>query len=502
MIDQINKDIENINSNIEILPKNTKKNIEKYNEYIDDCINKYTELSKEIRKEIDNRYNNFKSKYNSPLFEVVDTQIKYNSIKLSDKRARTSEKLNFGYLFYCLENSSGNLDEVNKVLSLIIANFKSAGIDLVEADFMYNEHVSKYMSTFLSNKDNIQDVFNELFWKDPDILKQIELNIRYLYNKNKKKLTEYFDNKYTDFDFKKFIHDHKDNIMKNEQAKHDNIKYNFDLFYERKRDVNEFLNEKIISELKSSFLVDESLERNYENLTKLKKSLFEYKEFKKFEFIIKDLKDLYSHKEEFKDLFNNKLKEIEKKENNLLGINKKINRTGFFRLRENKLSLAKAERNNLLNEIFNDYVELDSIKIKDTIYNYVTDETTYYDLLKFATYNFSYIVSLLKKEDPEVSLDGIKDTMAELQMFIYDNYIDIIDYVTVKEDKELDKIIYEKYKLNSIVVNLEKMELDQIDKYMDTVDKLILYYDINKLKINLSDIKFLLDTDDTLKKID
>ena len=28
MIDQINKDIENINSNIEILPKNTKKNLD------------------------------------------------------------------------------------------------------------------------------------------------------------------------------------------------------------------------------------------------------------------------------------------------------------------------------------------------------------------------------------------------------------------------------------------------------------------------------------------
>ena len=35
MIDKINKDIENINSNLQILPKNSKKNMEKYNEYID-----------------------------------------------------------------------------------------------------------------------------------------------------------------------------------------------------------------------------------------------------------------------------------------------------------------------------------------------------------------------------------------------------------------------------------------------------------------------------------
>ena len=142
------------------------------------------------------------------------------------------------------------------------------------------------------------------------------------------------------------------------------------------------------------------------------------------------------------------------------------------------------------------------MKIKETIYNCVNDESTYFDLLKFATYNFTYIVNLVKKNNAEADLREIKDTMLELEKFIYDNYIDIINNITIKEDKEVDKVIFEKYKLNSINVNIEKLTEDQIDKYLLSIDKLILHYDIQNLGIDLSDIKFLLDTNETLKKID
>ena len=186
MIEKVNNDIENINNNIEILPKNNKKNLEKCAEYIDECISKYKGTMEEILKEVDNRVKNIEAKYKNLTYELKQDDIKYNSIKLSDKRVRSSEKLNLEFLFYNLDNTTGSLDEINRVLSLIISNFKGAGIPLKEEDFNITENVNLYIHTLLKEKNDIQDVFNNIFFKSPDILKQIELNVKYIYYQNEK----------------------------------------------------------------------------------------------------------------------------------------------------------------------------------------------------------------------------------------------------------------------------------------------------------------------------
>ena len=97
MIDKVNESIAAINSNIEILPKKTKKNIERYTEYLDDCIKKYQYILDKDREEINNRCTNVENKYKDQTYTIIDTSIDYDSIKFSDKRARSSEKLGLDY---------------------------------------------------------------------------------------------------------------------------------------------------------------------------------------------------------------------------------------------------------------------------------------------------------------------------------------------------------------------------------------------------------------------
>ena len=214
------------------------------------------------------------------------------------------------------------------------------------------------------------------------------------------------------------------------------------------------------------------------------------------------MKALYEHKSEYKDLLSNKLKEIAKKEKTIIGYNKKINSTGIFKPNAQKIIAIETEKYKLLDEIVKDYEELDSLKIKDTIYNYVTEETNYYDLFKLTTYNFNYFVTLLKRENNDITTEEILAKLDELQKYIYDNYVDIIDNIRISENKELDKIVCDKYKLNDINVTSDNLVLDQIDKYITTVDKAILYYDVEKLNIDIEGIKFILDTENIVKKID
>ena len=56
------------------------------------------------------------------------------------------------------------------------------------------------------------------------------------------------------------------------------------------------------------------------------------------------------------------------------------------------------------------------------------------------------------------------------------------------------------YKLNSIVIVEDKLGLDQIDRVIESVDKLLIYYDIYALMINLKDFRYLIDAPEALRK--
>ena len=373
MIENLNNEIETINANFDILPTNNEKNRKKYYDYVDACLAKYKPMLTEAENVIKSRYNEALSKFKNLSYQLNNINVDYNTLKLTDNRVMCSEKMDLDYLFFKLNNSTNNnLTEVNSILGEIVNTFKAAGINLTADDFTHTEAVNTYMQAFFSGGDSIQDVFNNIYWRNSDLIIQIELNIRYLYYKYENKLIEFFKAKYESFDFDKFITSHS---ASNEKIKHQSVKYIFDLFMDKTINVDDFIIESRIQDLIGSLLLDPSSNRNYDNLLKLKGSLFEYKGYLKYEYIFKNFKELYTHKEEFKDLFANKLKEISKKEKNLFAINKKINKKGFFKLNKVKLADAKTERTNVLNELINDYKELDDLKIKETVSKHVTNYT-------------------------------------------------------------------------------------------------------------------------------
>ena len=65
MIDSINTAIEQINSNISVLPTNNKKNLAKYMEYITENLNSFNKLFNECTEEIKSRREEIINRYNS-----------------------------------------------------------------------------------------------------------------------------------------------------------------------------------------------------------------------------------------------------------------------------------------------------------------------------------------------------------------------------------------------------------------------------------------------------
>lgn len=501
MIDEINKEIEQINSNINVLPTNNKKNIAKYVEYINECLTEFETKLEECRNEVILRKNNLAYKYESIPFNLSEVNINYDDIKLSDIRCASNEKMNLNYLIYRLKNStSDGLNKMNEILLEIIDNFKKVNIILTEKDFNHTEEVNLYIRTLLYSKDDIQNVFNEIYFKNPELINEICLNIWYLYYKNKSKIDNYYKEKYKNFDFHNYIADYRKQVNNQDNIKHSNVKNIYNMFKNSELDVNEYLDESKMSDLANTLVVNPDDEKNYDNLVNYKKSLIEFKGYSKYQFIIADFKELFTHKEEYKTLFNDKLKEISKEESKLFGLNKKINKKGLFKLNKEKLATAKLDRDKTLENLNNLYNELDDISIKDVIKNYFNNETNYYDALKLTTYNFNYFIKLLVSQDIELSQKVIDENLLDLQKYIYDMHSDVIDNIILQEDKDVLEIISNKYRLNGILVDSEKINSDQIDKVINNVDKLLIYYDIKKLNVNLNEIKYIIDSSKELTK--
>ena len=121
-------------------------------------------------------------------------------------------------------------------------------------------------------------------------------------------------------------------------------------------------------------------------------------------------------------------------------------------------------------------------------------------MLVFTSYNFLYFVKLLQADNEEMTLENIDAKSKELKEFIYGSKPEILKSISISEEKDVPKIISEKYIMNSIIVDEDKIRNNQVNQILDNVDKLLIYFDVYTLMINLKDIKFILEVPSELKK--
>ena len=99
-----------------------------------------------------------------------------------------------------------------------------------------------------------------------------------------------------------------------------------------------------------------------------------------------------------------------------------------------------------------------------------------------------------------MTLENIECKLKDLKEFIYSNKPEILKSIPIGEEKDVAKVIGEMYKMNSIIIDEDKLANGQVDPILENVNKLLIYFDIYTLMINLKDIKFILETPSELKK--
>ncbi len=491
MNDSISKEIENIKANLGVLPKKTKDNINKYNEYINDKLEIYNKHLNDIKNEISSRVSIIEKKYFTDDYVFRDNKLNTFGLKITNKYIDNMEKMGLGLYLYQLKHFYNNdLEEINKVINKIFDSFKSCGIELKSEDFVISPAVNTYLVAVLNKKSNLHELFEKLYWENSNIIFQIEINFRYLYFKYEKKITKHYDELVLKYNLNSIMVKYYNNKNYNNKIIHNNSKYITSAIINGEVNINDF-KESNIKGIINNLIIEED-KNTYNNLVKLDEFINIYSKYLNHSFIIDDIKDKYNNVSSFKGKYTSQVKEISKLESKLFSLNKKIENKGLFKLKDDKLKELIVNRNNLINDIITKYNELEDNSIYEIILKNIDNQTSYIDILKMICFNFSYLMKVYKTKNEDISLDEVLNNMKDLIEFIYGSNSDLLSNIFILDDKNISLIIRDRFRLVNIKVLEEDINIDNIEGFINKVNSVIKYYDIKNNNIDLEELEFVL----------
>lgn len=489
---------------LSVLPKNTIKNKEAYVKKIKEFIKLYTGLKNQVYDEIKSRSERLKNvvvdddikKIEKEVNELESKMYLYNNFKSASAKAGLDVLL---YKLSCFDKL--NLKDVNECILKIIECFEMVGINIDLEHFKYSIFAYLYMSVFLEevksgNSDKIEECFEGIYWKCPDIIIHLKLCFVYLYYKNIKTFDKYFNNLRANNNFN--INDYNDKIQRYDEKINMSMGMLLPRFIKKELAIKDYQDEKI-RKIFTELGVSQNSE-GYADVQKLFYTLKEYKNYLDYKYLLDEVKKLYEQRAGFKDCTKNLKKEIARKEKLLFKYNKKLFKLWDKNNREKKINQFSVDLNNTIKEIDGLYLQLMDNEFKELIYNKLNDSSTILDVLLLVYSNYNYLVNVVKSNNENASDALIENVKRTLFSLLVSPYNTIINNTTFLFDGNLGTIIRDKYNLINVRINDGNLEDSAIVGFINMVDSVLIYRCIENSSLDVKDIMFILEADDILGK--
>lgn len=503
----LDKYIEEIEVNKELLasfPRNNIKNQKKVLEKYEELLNKYQNDTTLILKEMERRYNEYIiSSKNLQIDELLKEQERiFNQLYLIETKT-PYEKSGLSKHLYKLERFYDNdLEGVNQTIKEVLEIFDSVGLKLSILDFSYSTYTKTYMKEVFNNSsiEDLKICFEDIYFKSPTLFKQISLNFKLLYYKNKKMFTNYYDyfeqnflnNRTKDEVYKEFLK--LDSRIKSEIIQDKDT--NLNKFLNGQMQVKDHMPDQVANNYKlftADIITEENILEVNDTILKFLDSLEEYKGYLKYSYIFQEMKKLYGEKDKYKNVSVAKFKELNKKQANLFKINKKIDR-----LLSRNSDRYKSKIEILLNSVETLILELDVLykEYEENLFlesiSLLSTNVYLFDILKLSVSNYNFIVNLIKKTNEDMSIDDINLEIENLEKYLRITKFTILNHINVTDNKEIDSIIIDKYNLLGLNLKKEQITFENIDTLMNIGYLLLNNYYVLK-QFNLSNISFILE---------
>lgn len=524
----INKDIDAKRLLISSMPIKTKPNQKKLNKTISEFEKKYNEYKNSVKTYLLAKNHSLEVKSKNHEDEEENLVSLEQTKFLLNPTNTYFEKLGFDELLYQINHYNVfNFNSLNDIINGFLDKFEFIGIRLDKKDFDYNSYVQEYMSAFLDVRygihkkyDKVSEVFEKIYWVNPDLITHLGLNFRKLIRNNESKFISYIDKLQKTTKAEKGINDYEDCLSKLKNA-HSKLNLAIDgevenileLATSGQIDINHYLPGNKVREsaftslLSADFDIENQKEYDKvcEILLKLKYSLEEYTNYLKFVPLFDMFKNEYQSYIDKKD---EKPKDVElealivKKEKELEKQNAKIRKPrGLFGFRsESALQLAKMKSNHLIREIADLYVEYDQEYFKNIIRKYVNSDMTVLEVIHLY-YSFGYYKKTAIQAAYELeTYDAIMEYSNEFDLYSMNPNNLIAEGIEIFNKSNVSEVIANKYKLNNINIEASDVSEENLKTLLNKVLIILRLNVINNSKMTLDEIWFMVQVAKIVEK--
>lgn len=518
----IEKDVEGKRAFLDSLPTKTKTNQKKFNEEIEKMIKKYEEYEANVYKYITVKAKSLDVKDTTPSDKAnKEKVVALERVKFLLNPANTYlEKMGFDTLLYQINNYyTLNFKSLNTIINGFLDKFELAGIHLNSDDFKYTCYVHEYMTSYLEvrmseEKDytKLSEIFEHIYWLNPEIIQHIELNFRKLIKLNAKKFNTYISHLQKEEMTKHNIHNYKECNERLQTAYYvlnrsqvESIKDIIELSKAGVIEIEHYLESSKIRKQAYQSLIADAINLDDEAkmnnicdaLEKLKGNINELGGYLEFLPLFKDFVEKYEK------LIPNpsskkirEVKEIEvqiaKKEVELEKLNKRISGTslfGFAKKADDKD--LKMESVMLAKELYNLYKEYDEAYFHDEVKPILSKTMTISDLLSLY-YSFDYFKKIAIQQVYKLtSYDDVLKYSENFDLFAMNPNNVIIAGVPVFEETNIPRIICNKYRLSSIFIEEEDLSADNLKPLLSKVSLVLRTHKVEHSNTTLEKIWFI-----------
>ena len=482
----IEKDISAKKTLISSMPTKTKTNIKKFNENIESIRSKYEDYRTSVRNYLIAKSHSFEVKNNKDdVDRLSEKVVSLERVKFLLNPSNTYfEKMSFDELLFQLNNSyMFNFNSLSDVINSFLDKFELVGVRLTSDDFHYTCYVHEYMSSFLevrySNDEDkkyakVNEIFEQIYWVNPELIEHIELNFRRLIRLHEKKFTTYIakrqkevmaENGITNYVncLEKLKAAHIELNMANDETIGDLV----ELAITNGFDINQYMPDSKVRGGAYESLIASSVDYHDKNkmskicraLEKLKSNIIEFNNYNEFLPLFNDFKTQYQElltvdAKKYTGL-KSILDQINSKEKELYKLNSKIfgGRPGFFEF-NNEKDLRKLKVQSVLKakELYELYKQYDAEYFKMHVLNIISNTMTVADVLNLY-YSFDYFKKIAIRKVYE--LEDYTEVMKysdNFYMYATDPTNVIIAGIPIFEDATIARVIANKYRLNNLKI--------------------------------------------------
>lgn len=534
----IQKDIDAKKSLIETLPTKTKTNKKKYNQILDDIKDTYEQyksnlknylIAKSRKLEIEDEKDNI-----DKLKEKIES---LENLKFLLNPSNTYfEKMGFDGLLYKIDNfNTFNFDSLNDIINEFLDKFELVGISLKSNDFNYTCYVHEYMASFLDvryriakNYNKVSEIFEQIYWVNPELINHIALNFRKLIKEHEKKFESYILSLQKQVMEKNNITDYASCLEKLQSLYVDlniaDVESISEIINSAKKgriNIEQYFEDNKIRKSAFNSLIPESVDLDNSKemdkicraLDKLKLNIEEYKNYIEFKLLFDFFKEKYSpiipklESKETKDSKDSKnqhkeSKEVEeqinKKEVELQKLNKKIfgGRPGLFEFKnDNDLNRLKRESVFLANELCELYKKYDTELFEDKIMDMLSSTLTVSDILNlYYSHDYHKKIALQNVYNLK-DYDSIVKFSENFDLFAMNPTNIIVTGVTLFKEMNIAQIIANKYRLNNIKITEDDLGEENLTTLLNKILLILRVNHIENSNISIEEIWFIAEVE-------